>query len=266
MSWKSRQKQIFLQVLGPLIVPVMLVIGYQLYAAHTHSYIFPTIGPIWNSFTRTWNWNGWRVNVAPSMTNLFVGYIGGTLLALALGIVFARLHALRRAFQPVIAFSLAIPSVAFVPIFYSIMGLGASTRQFIIGQAVFFQVFINVIDGLATLDPVLLQSADVYRIRGLRRLWFVDLPGAAPQIFAGARTGLSLGILVMIVSELVGAPHGVGRVILDAQNNFNYPTLWAGMLFTALLGIVLNYLFLLVEEPVLRRSGIGRRELRVKGL
>lgn len=251
---------------APWTVPIVLIGLYQLYSAHHHSYIFPSVGKIWSAFVTTWNPHGFRTEALPSLINLALGYSVGTLCALIAGLALAKLAGLRVAVEPMISFMLALPSVAFVPVLYSVFGFGDLTRQIIIGQAVFFQVFINVIDGLRNLDPVMMQTADVFHLKRWRRTLLVELPGAGPQIFAGARTGLSLGVLVMIVSELVGTTHGIGVVTLNAQNNFDYPTMWAGMLFIAIIGIVLNYLFLLVEEPILRRSGLSNRQIQVRGI
>ncbi len=262
----TRTRYLLIRFIGPWIVPVVLVGLYQLYAMHHHGFVFPPVPKIWDAFIHTWNPTGLRTEALPSLENLAIGYFVGLAAALLLGVVVAKAANIKVAFEPLISFMLALPSVALVPVLYSVFGFGSVTRQIIIGQAVFFQVFINVIDGFQTLDPVLLQSADVYHLKGWRRLTMVELPGAGPQIFAGARTGLSLGVLVMIVSELIGTTHGIGVVTLNAQNNFDYPTMWAGMVFIALVGIVLNYLFLLVEEPVLRRSGLSNRQIEMKGL
>ena len=129
-------------------------------------------------------------------------------------------------------------------------------HQILIAQAVFFQVMINTVDGLSGVDEGLLETSRVFRVKGWRKLLFVTLPAAAPQILGGARVALSISVLVTIVSELQGSIHGIGVVVLDAQDNFDYPVMWAGMVFMAILGIALNYLFGFLERPILRRSGL----------
>ncbi len=239
-----------------LVLPVVLVMAYQQYALARHSLYFPTLPHIADAFRQTWSWHGLRINALPSLQNLFVGYGWGLASALVVGVVVAQVWWLRTAVEPILSFFLALPAVALLPIFLIVFGIGAPMHQFLIAQAVFFQVLVNTVDGMAAVDGALLESADVFGIRGWRRLLLIRLPAAAPQILGGARAALSIAVLVMIVSELVGSVHGIGVVILTAQDNFEFPVMWAGMVFAALLGIILNYLFTLLERPFIRRSGL----------
>ena len=245
------------RILGPLILPALLIVGYQLYSVHHHSLFFPSVPVIAHAFVATWGPNGLRHDVGPSLYNLGVGYLIGLALALVAGLVVARREWLYLIVEPLVAFFLSLPPITLLPIFLVVFGIGNAMQQSIIAFAVFFQVFVNTTDGLRSTNATLQQTASIYRVRRWRRILLIDLPAAGPQILAGARTGLSLAVLVMIVSELVGAPHGIGAVTLDAQNGFNYPVMWAGMVLTALIGIVLNALFSLAEGPFLRRSGLS---------
>ena len=239
-----------------LVLPVVLVVAYQVYAIHRHLLYFPTVGVIARSFVHTWNWSGLRLNAWPSLENMAIGYAVGMVAALVVGVVVAQSWLLRTAFEPVISFFLALPAVALLPVFLIMFGVGSRMHQILIAQAVFFQVMINTVDGLSGVDEGLLETSRVFRVKGWRKLLFVTLPAAAPQILGGARVALSISVLVTIVSELQGSIHGIGVVVLDAQDNFDSPVMWAGMVFMAILGIALNYLFGFLERPILRRSGL----------
>jgi ABC-type nitrate/sulfonate/bicarbonate transport system permease component len=80
----------------------------------------------------------------------------------------------------------------------------------------------------------------------------VTLPAAAPQIFAGMRTALSLALILMVISEMVASTNGIGYFVLQSQRSFAIPEMWSGILLLGILGYVLNGLFLLVERRVLR--------------
>jgi ABC-type nitrate/sulfonate/bicarbonate transport system permease component len=253
----QRARVIAGRVLGPLVLPALLIVAYQLFSMHHHSLFFPSVPAIAHAFVATWGPTGLRQDVGPSLYNLGVGYLAGLTLALAVGLVVARREWLYLVVEPLVAFFLSLPPITLIPIFLVLFGIGNAMQQSLIAFAVFFQVFVNTTDGLRSTNATLQHTAAIYRVRRWRKILLIDLPAASPQILAGARTALSLAVLVMIVSELVGAPHGIGAVTLDAQNGFNYPVMWAGMVLTALLGIVLNALFSLAERPFLRRSGLS---------
>lgn len=63
----------------------------------------------------------------------------------------------------------------------------------------------------------------------------------------------------MIVSELVGVARGIGVATLTAQQSFEYPQMWAGMVLLAVLGYGLNRLFTLVERPLLKRVSVAEQ-------
>ena len=95
---------------------------------------------------------------------------------------------------------------------------------------------------------MLSDSARAYRITGAARLRHLTLPAASPQIFAGLRQGLSVAIILMVISELFAASDGLGFAIVQAQRRFAIPEMWAGMLMLGLLGFLLSLLFRVVEN------------------
>jgi ABC-type nitrate/sulfonate/bicarbonate transport system permease component len=68
---------------------------------------------------------------------------------------------------------------------------------------------------------------------------------------AGLRIAVSIGLVLVVLSEFVGEGNGLGHWIIVQQSLFNVPELYAGVLFLGLLGYVLNRLFLVVERRVL---------------
>jgi ABC-type nitrate/sulfonate/bicarbonate transport system permease component len=91
-----------------------------------------------------------------------------------------------------------------------------------------------------------------YRIGGFDRLVRVVLRAASPQIVAGLRTALSIGITVVMFGEMIGATNGIGYQILQAQRGFDIRDMWAGMVMLGIVGYLLNVAFRGFEHVVLR--------------
>jgi sulfonate transport system permease protein len=79
----------------------------------------------------------------------------------------------------------------------------------------------------------------------------VVLPAAVPQIVAGSRVALPIGITVMVVSELFAANKGLGFYILNASATFQVPETWAGALLVGVIGYILSVLFIVIERRIL---------------
>ena len=83
------------------------------------------------------------------------------------------------------------------------------------------------------------------------RLRSFVLRAASPQIMTGARQALSIGIILMVISEMKAASQGIGFTIIEFQRGFQIPEMWSGVLVLGLLGVLLSLLFRLVERRVL---------------
>ncbi len=90
-----------------------------------------------------------------------------------------------------------------------------------------------------------------FRIPRSHWVFGVVLPAATPKIFAGLRVSLSLALVLMVVSELVGSTNGIGYRLVFDQRQFDFPAMWAGIVLLGILGYVLNTLLLVVERRAL---------------
>ena len=187
---------------------------------------------------------------------------------IALGVLLGRRPTLRRMASPVIEFLRAIPAPALIPFAILVLGVDNDAKIFLIAVVCFFPVLLNAIDGVAGIEPTLLDTTTVYRIGAFDRLRYVILPAAAPQIFAGIRTSLSLSLILMVISEMVASSNGIGYFILQSQRTFAITEMWSGILLLGLLGYLFNVVFTLVERRVLawhyRRARAGARELMLE--
>jgi ABC-type nitrate/sulfonate/bicarbonate transport system permease component len=80
----------------------------------------------------------------------------------------------------------------------------------------------------------------------------VDLPAAAPRIFAGLEVALAASLVVMIASELLGTSAGIGAQVLLAQQTLNFADMWAGIVLLAVIGLIATLGFRITRHRVLR--------------
>jgi ABC-type nitrate/sulfonate/bicarbonate transport system permease component len=235
-----------------ITVPLLLLVLWGLLSANSDTYYFPPLTDILQTFMDTWVFERVRSDVVPSLTRLALGYGIACLVAVAAGLALGLSRPLRRATDPIVQFLRAIPPPALLPFGILVLGVGNGMKVFIIAFVCLWPVLLNTIDGVAGVDPTLRETARVYDIGPVDRVLRVTLPAAAPQIFAGMRTALSLALILMVISEMVASTNGIGYFVLQAQRSFAIPEMWSGILLLGILGYVLNAVFLLVERRVLR--------------
>ncbi|OLB64217.1 MAG: nitrate ABC transporter permease, partial [Actinobacteria bacterium 13_2_20CM_2_72_6] len=170
----------------------------------------------------------------------------------ALGVVIGSGPRLRAYVEPVLEFLRAIPPPVLVPIVILVAGIGDLMKVLVIVSGCLWPVLLNTVEGVRAVDEVLADTARTYGIRGRLRLRHLVLRAASPQIVTGARQALSIGIILMVISEMFAASSGLGFTVVQFQRGYDIPEMWSGVLLLGLIGVLLSLAFRLVDTRVLR--------------
>ena len=190
-------------------------------------------------------------NVEASLRRFAAGYAIGASVGVAVGVSMGSSRRVRQALEPLVELLRATPAIALVPALIVILGIGDRMRIAVIAFGVVFPVLVNSMDGVRAAPPELRETASLLRLGRAERILRVDLPAALPSIFAGLRVAVSIGLVMVVVSEFVGGGDGLGHYIRVEQSQFDIPEMYAGILFLGVLGFVLNGIFVLVERRAL---------------
>ena len=177
-------------------------------------------------------------------------------LAIAVGVpvggAIAWYRPVRELLTPVLELFRNTAALALLPVFVLILGIGETSKIAIVTYACFFPVLLNTISGVSTADPQLLRTARVLGLSPVTTFRKVVFPAALPTIFTGIRLAGAAAVLVLIAAEMIGATAGLGFFINYAQNNFLIPQMYAAILTTALLGLLVNYGLVALERRLSR--------------
>lgn len=235
-----------------ILVPVLLLVGWQLYTVHAHSFKFPRLSTILVDFKKEWLFAHVGSDLVPSLERIGAGFAIATVVGVALGVLLGMSTVLRRIATPHIEYWRAMPPPALLPI--SIILLHSIQNRQKVAFIAFFCVFpvlLNTIDAVRGIDPTLIDTARSYRVPWQQRVWRIVLPSALPQIVAGMRNSLALAVIMMVLSEYFSSSSGVGYQLLISKNTFQFGPMWAAIVLIGLLGYLLNALFLLLERRLL---------------
>jgi sulfonate transport system permease protein len=240
------------RILTVLWLPALLIALWWVASSTSTSPFFPPLSDI---LVETWNqwvvFGAWS-NAVSSLQNLFFGYVMGVTIGLIGGSLLWRYEYLRVATNPLVYFLYVLPAPALLPAMIAIFGIGDMRQIALIALGSIWPTLLNTLDGMRGIDTVKFDTARALRLGGWRTYFSLVLPGAAPQIAAGLRASLTVGIILVVVSEMVAAQSGIGYFILQAQAEFAIKKMWTGILVLAIIGTLLNYLFMFVERIALR--------------
>lgn len=238
----------FLLIIG---LPAVLVSIWWFASKDSKDFYNPPLSKILTAFGHTWFGERIVTDVLPSLGRLGLGYGLALLIGIGLGVPIGLNPTLRALVEPVLELLRAIPPPLLVPILMLFAGIGDGMKILVIISGCVWPVLLNTVEGVRAIDGVLVDTCRSYGIGGRRRLWHLVLRSASPQIVTGARQALSIGIILMVISELYAANSGLGFTIVDFQRSFAIPEMWSGVLLLGLLGVLLSVLFRLVERWIL---------------
>lgn len=232
-------------------VPILLLVAWWFGSLNSEDPNFPPLRDILIEFQKLWLFDKFASDVLPSIGNFVLAYLVACAVGVGLGVLLGLIRPLNWLLDPIVQLVRSIPAVALLPIFVATMGFGNEVRVFAIALASLFPVLISTIDGIRAVDPLLVETARVYRIPAGQQLRRIYLPAASPQIFAGAVVSLQVAFIVMITSEMLGSGTGIGALTMLAQATFDTKGMWAGILLLGLLGFLANLVFVAVRRRAL---------------
>ena len=232
-------------------LPLTLVGLWWLASADSQSFYLPPLRDILAAFADTWLGGRLADDVLPSVARLLAGLAVAGVAGVGLGVLIGSSRRLRATLEPVLEFLRAIPPPVLVPIFILVAGIGTTMKVLVIASGCLWPILLNTVEGVRARDEVLEDTCRAYGIRGAARLRHLVLRSASPQIVTGMRQALAIGIILMVISEMFAASSGLGFTIVQFQRGFAIPEMWSGILLLGLLGVVLSWLFGMVERRVL---------------
>jgi ABC-type nitrate/sulfonate/bicarbonate transport system permease component len=191
-------------------------------------------------------------DILPSLARLATGWLLAAAIGSAVGLALGRSGRAREYCSGVLAFLRALPVPTLVPVLLSLFRIGPTMEIVSIAFGAVWPVLLGALDGARMVDQVRLDTAQVFRITGVRRVIMVIVPSALPNIFAGLRVSLSIALIMMVISELVGSTSGIGYQLVFAQGESDIPVMWAWIVLLGVLGYLANSVLTVVEHRVLR--------------
>lgn len=184
---------------------------------------------------------GWALGLAIAM-------IAGV----AAGVVIGSIPFLRAVTASTIEFLRPIPSVALIPLVVLIYGSQPQSALVLVVYAAFWQVLVQVLYGVADVDPVVRDTARSYRFSRWAIIRTVIWPTAMPYVVTGFRLAASVALILEITAELIIGVPGLGQQIGVAQSSGAVTQTYALVLVVGLIGVAVNASARAVERRALR--------------
>jgi len=150
-----------------------------------------------------------------------------------------------------IEFLRPIPSVALVPVLVLIYGTRPSLTIALGAFAAALPLLFQAMYGIVDVDPMALETGRVFRMGRVVRMRWIVLPSCAPYLATGLRISASVALILVVTGEYVVGVPGLGQQVLVTQSGAAYDRMYAWIVVTGLVGLLVNLAFYAIERRYL---------------
>jgi ABC-type nitrate/sulfonate/bicarbonate transport system permease component len=170
-----------------------------------------------------------------SMGRFFTAFGIAVALAVPIGLLMGWNQKIRAIFLPLWQLLSPIPPPAWVPMTIIFFGIGSRMHIFLMFIGIFYPVLFNTYQGIKDTDPRYLASARVFgasEFTLLRKVYFWHAFGS---IVMSLKTGVAMGLVMLVIGEAYGGTMGIGYLLGQAKDYFLIPEM---MVCMAVLGFI----------------------------
>jgi NitT/TauT family transport system permease protein len=177
-------------------------------------------------------------NIGNSLRRIFLGFAIAVGAGVGMGMLIGRYRAVGHLLMPAIEVLRPIPAIAWVPMSIMLWPSTESSIIFITFIGAFYPILLNTVDGVESLDAVLMRAGRCLGASEAQLFRHVILPGVLPNIFTGLAVGMGVAWVSLIAAEMISGQYGVGYYTWEAYSLVNYPAIVLGMITIGALGLL----------------------------
>jgi len=236
--------------IAPLVVGVIALLIWEVLVKVTNLPPFLLPGPILVLQTLIKDWGELFTSLIITFQITLVAFIAAVISGVLISVLFIQSKWVERSFFPYAVVLQTTPIVAIAPLIIlwirRIVPEPNTTFAALVICAwivAFFPIISNTTLGLNSVDHNLRNVFQLYRASKWQTLIYLQLPAALPYFLGGLKISGGLALIGAVVAEFVagtgGAKAGLAYQILMASYNLQIPRMFAALLLTTILGVII---------------------------
>jgi len=215
--------------------------------------IFPPVGDSLRALVDQVQLGSFWTAVGQTLEGWALGLALAFVFGVSLGALIGSSRVIYGALQPTIDFLRAIPGIAALPLAELAFGNFFKEKVFLIAFGSIWYFVIQTTYGVRSVDTVARDTVRSFRFGRAARTRHLVLPSALPYIATGLRLAAAVALAIGVTVELLSGAPGLGRnLFIAAQSVTLLPVMYALVIFTGILGIVIQLCFQRLERYMLR--------------
>lgn len=229
-----------------LVAVVILVVLWQVVvsAGLVSDGALPSPSQIWSGLISVIGKGTFWPNVTHTVTSIVMAWtiavVGGVILGVAIGLndglyswTMATIDVLR-----------SIPILAFMPIVFLLWGTSTRSEIIIAAYGALWPVLVSTARNVGSVNARLFDVSQMFQFSRWTTFIKVIVPATAANTVVAARLSLGIAVIGAVTMESIGTPIGVGYQVVFLLQGADLAPMWAYILVTGVIGLVLNAVFL----------------------
>ncbi|MFI4876490.1 MAG: ABC transporter permease [Blastopirellula sp. JB062] len=246
-----------LRILLPATTLLLAVAIWQAFVswAKVPPYLLPSPAAVGEVFVeKRWLLTGVALHTGIAA---LAGFTAAVCLGVLAAIFFSQSRLIRLCGYPYAIFFQTVPIVAIAPWIIHVVGYGLPSVIVVAAIISLFPIITSTTSGLLSVDRALLELFRLHRATRWQTLWKLQFPTAIRYLVTGMKSSSGLAVVGAIVGEFFvgysGAQYGLGYYIRTTSDQLKMAELFAAMICSTLLGVVVFVTINLIERFALRR-------------
>jgi ABC-type nitrate/sulfonate/bicarbonate transport system permease component len=195
-----------------------------------------------------------------TMLDASIGFSFGMFCATLVAVLFTLSKGVEQALMPIAMLLRSVPLIAMAPIIILIFGREQLTVAVMGAIVVLFPALVNIVFGLRSASPAMLDLTQVYGANRLTVLRTVAFPSSLPSFFAAVKISVPGAITGALLVEWLATGQGIGYGIVSAVGRAKANEVWAYVVVITLVSILIYNIVALIEDSILARFGYATKK------
>lgn len=183
-----------------------------------------------------------------SLKRVLLAVLCATVIGIPLGLAMGWSRKVNAFVSPIFEFLRPIPPIAWIPLVILWFGVGEFSKVFLVTLGAYVPILMNTVTGVKMVPPVLLDVGKIYKASSVQILKEIVLPAALPAIFAGLKTAVSSGWMIVLAAEMMASKSGVGFLITRGMEAYDVAMIIVGMCIIGIVGYLISICLSLLER------------------
>jgi nitrate/nitrite transport system permease protein len=186
------------------------------------------------------NDKGIGIQLALSLSRVFVGWALGLSIAVPAGISLGLSRQLTALFDPLMQVMRPISPLAWFPIGLAVLRSSPKAVIFVIAITSLWPTLFNTQFGVSAVPAEYRNVARVFRFSYWQYVMRIAVPHSLPHIATGIRLSMGIAWLVIVAAEMLAGGTGIGYFIWDSFNSLSMTRVVSAIIIIGLVGWALD--------------------------